>query len=116
MFVRRHLWLIFQSPSMIVIKEPLKLVTIGAVAAEGIFIEQTLDAAPVADLVGDPLRADRPTHLAVPAAAENHGGSGHTGCQQAHRPQPPGTLVFLRIRVLLLLYFHHRPSRLLVRI
>jgi len=113
-FVRCGLRLIFQSPCLIVGSQTLDVVAVWAVAAEGVFIEQTLDSAAGADLVGDSLGANRPTHFAMPAAAENDRRSGHAGRQQAHGPQPPGTLGFLR--VLILLGFHHKPFGLLFRI
>jgi hypothetical protein len=81
-------------------KQAVKVVTEWAISAKCAFIEKPLDAATQANLVGVVLRADWPTHLAVPAAAEDHHAD---ACQprgeQAHRPQP--------VRLLLLLYFTH---------
>ena len=50
-------------------QQSLQVVTVRSVAAEGFLIEQALDAAPGANLIGTSLGADRPAHLPVPAAA-----------------------------------------------
>jgi hypothetical protein len=70
------LWLIFQSFSLIPSKQLLKVVTVGTVSSESIFVKQPLNAAAGADLVGHTLGTNGPTHFAVPAAAQDNGGSG----------------------------------------
>ena len=50
----------------------IQIVAVGSVGTEGVFIEKTLDATSQANLVGVSLRANRPTHLAVPAASEQY--------------------------------------------
>lgn len=50
--------------------QPIEVITIGPVSAEGVLVKQTLDTAAEADLVGITLGAHRPAHLAVPATAE----------------------------------------------
>ena len=114
MLFRCGLRLIFQSPGLIVGNQTLNVVAVWAVAAECVFIEQALDATAGADLVGDSLGANRPTHFAVPAPPQHDGCASHAGRQQAHGPQPPGTLGFFRI--LILLGIHHKPFGLLFRI
>jgi len=52
--------------------QAIEVVTVGSVSAEGLLIKQAFDAAAQANLIGVILEADRPTHLAVPAAAEDH--------------------------------------------
>jgi len=52
--------------------EAVEVVAIGSESSEGLFIKQAFDAAAQADLIGVILEAHRPTHLPVPAAAENH--------------------------------------------
>ena len=76
MFGRWLGWLIFQSLGLIERKEALKVVAVGAVPAEAVFIEQPLDTTARANLIGNALGADRPAHLAVPAAAEDHSSPG----------------------------------------
>ena len=50
----------------------VEIVTVGSVGAECCLIKQALDAAAQANLIGVILKAHRPTHLAVPAAAKDH--------------------------------------------
>ncbi len=52
--------------------QAIEVVAVGSVSAKGLLIKQAFDAAPQANLVGVILEAHWPTHLAVPAAAENH--------------------------------------------
>jgi hypothetical protein len=105
------LWrLVFQSFSLFICNQAFKVVTIRAIAAEGVFVEQAFDSAACAHLVGTALRTDGPTHPAMPASAKNHGGSGHPGGQQAHGPEPAGTLFFHRIRVRILLVSQKEPA------
>jgi hypothetical protein len=101
----------FQPLGAIVSKQSLQIVAIGPVTTEGVLIEQAFDTAGGADLVGASLRTDGPTHLAVPAAAEQDGGASHTGREQSHGPQPTGTLRFFGARFLLLFLIHNQPVR-----
>jgi len=50
----------------------IQVVAIRSVSAKSLLIKQALDAAAQANLVRMILIAHRPTHLAVPAAAEDH--------------------------------------------
>ena len=75
--------------------QALEVVAVRPVGAESFLIKQAFDAAAQANLIGVILRANRPTHFAVPAAAEQH----HSGCPQpgdhhAQGPQPT-RLLFL---------------------
>jgi hypothetical protein len=64
----RMLRLVFHAFSLVVRNESLKIVAIRTIAPKSVFIEQALDAATGAYLVGTSLGTDRPTHLTVPAA------------------------------------------------
>jgi hypothetical protein len=69
--------------------QALEVVAVRPVGAESSLIKQAFDAAAQANLIGVILRAHRPTHIAVPATAEQH----HSGCPQprdhhAQGPQP----------------------------
>ena len=86
-------------------KQSLKIVTVWAVAAEGILVEQTLDSTGRTNLIGTTLGADRPTHLAVPAAPENHRSARQACSEQAHGPQPSTTTP--HFRRFLVFFFHH---------
>ena len=55
MFVGCRLWLIFQSPGLVIVNQALKVIAVRPVAAESILIEQALDAASGTDLVGNAL-------------------------------------------------------------
>jgi hypothetical protein len=67
----------------------VQIVTIGAVSAEGFLVEEPLDPAIQANLIGTILRTNRPTHLAMPAATECHNGSPcDAGGDQAKGPLP----------------------------
>jgi hypothetical protein len=67
----------------------VQIVTIGAVSAEGFLVEEPLDSAIQANLIGTILRTNRPTHLAMPAATECHNGSPcNAGRDQAEGPLP----------------------------
>ena len=79
MLVGGQLRLYFQPFSAIPSKELLEVVAVGAVAPKGILIEEPLDAAASADLIGTALRAYGPAHLAVPASPQNDGGTGQSG-------------------------------------
>ncbi len=52
--------------------EAIQIVAIGSVGAEGFLVEEALDAAAEADLVGVIFKANRPAHLAVPATAKDY--------------------------------------------
>ncbi len=54
------------------LNQAIQLVTVGSVSAKGFFIEQPLDAATRADLIGMLLQPNRPAHVSVPATAKNH--------------------------------------------
>jgi len=97
--------LVFQSISPIPRKQPLKIVAVGTVAAEGILIEQTLDSATRTNLVGTALGSDRPAHLPVPATPqENRRARQPSGHQ---RPEPTRTLPFRGFRF----FLHYQPER-----
>ena len=50
----------------------LQFVAVGSVGLEVLLVKEPLDPAPQADLVGVPLRANWPAHLAVPASSEEN--------------------------------------------
>ena len=78
--------------------QAIEVVAVGSVSAKGLLIKQTLDAASQANLIGMILETNRPTHLAVPAAAEYHySSSTQPGRNYTQRPQPT-RLLFLRPR------------------
>ena len=83
-------------PSRVVAGHQLiEVVTVRSVSAKGLLIEQALDAAAEADLIGVIVEANRPTHLAVPAAAKDHySGRSQPSGNHEQRPQPP-RLLFL---------------------
>jgi len=63
--------------------QAIQVVAVGAVGAEGFFIEQAFDTATEANLIGMFLEGDGPAHLAVPAATKNNqGGTRHSGSYQ----------------------------------
>jgi len=59
-------------------QETIQIVAVRPVGTESLLIEKALDPTTEADLVGVFLGANRPTHPAVPATAENH----HPGARQ----------------------------------
>src|SRR5207244_12243312 len=68
---------------------PLEIVTVGSIGSKGLLVEEPLDAAAKADLVGMFLNPDGPTHLAMPATAQNHDGSArYTSRHHSQRPNP----------------------------
>jgi hypothetical protein len=97
--------LIFRAFGLVPGKQSLKIVTVWAVASEGILVEQTLDSAGRTNLIGTTLGADRPTHLAVPAAPENHSRARQACGEQTHGPQPSTTTPHFR-RLLVFFFFH----------
>src|SRR5208337_2928742 len=68
----------------------LHIVTVRAISMETGLVEQTLDAATGADLVGEFfVIADRPAHMGMPAAAQDEGRrAAYPGHGQANRPDP----------------------------
>lgn len=58
-------------PGALPCDQVIDVVTVGPVAAESLLIEETLDAATQADLVGMFLDSYGPAHFLVPAAAQN---------------------------------------------
>ena len=67
----------------------LHVITVGSVAAEFLLVKQALDPASQAHLIRVVSLSHRPTHSAVPAAAqEEHRRSARAGGEQA-RPCPP---------------------------
>src|SRR5215469_3847410 len=98
MLVGRLLRLCFHPLSAIPCKKFLKIVAVRPVSSERILIEQSLDAATRAHLVGAALGANGPAHLAVPASPKNYGSSCKTRRHQPDRPQPPRTLAPQRLR------------------
>ena len=80
----------------------MKVVAVGTVAAKDVFVEEVLDSAACADLVGAALGTDGPAHFAVPATAKDHGRSRETGGYQG--PEPAGALSLCRLRF----FFHYQ--------
>jgi hypothetical protein len=79
--------------------QAIEIVAVGSVGAEGLLIEQTLDAAAQANLIRMILEANRPTHLAMPAPAEDHHSSrAQPSSNHTQRPQPT-RLLFLFIHL-----------------
>lgn len=105
LFGRSLLRLTFCAFGLIPGEQSLQVVTIRAIAAKGILVEEPLDSASCAYLISTALGANRPTHFAVPAASEDHGGTRQAGCEQAHRPQPSTSTP--RLRRLLVFFRHH---------
>jgi hypothetical protein len=81
--------------------QPIEIVTIGSVRAEGLLIKQALDAAAQANLIRVILEANRPTHLAMPATTEDHYSS-RSQPSSNHTQRPPPTR--------LLFFFTHQPQ------
>ena len=94
--------LMFQAFGLIQGKQSLEVVAVGTVAAKDVFVEEALDSAARADLVGTALGTDRPAHLAVPATTEDDGCSRETRGYQG--PEPAGTLSLCRLRF----FFHYQ--------
>jgi hypothetical protein len=84
----------FGSPAPITRNQAIEVVAVRSVGAEGLLIKQPLDATAQADLIGVILETDRPTHLAVPAAAkdDDSGGAQSRG-NHTQRPQPTRLLI-----------------------
>ena len=61
--------------------QAIEVVAVGSVSAKGLLIKQAFNAAAQANMVRVIMEAHRPTHLTVPAAAENH---------HSRRSQPGG--------------------------
>ena len=56
--------------------QAIEVVAVRSISAEGLLIKQAFDAAAQTNLIGMIVEAHRPTHLAVPAAAQDHYSSG----------------------------------------
>ena len=81
--------------SLVAGNQTIEIVAVGSVGAESLFIKQPLDAATQANLIGVIAEANRPTHLAVPATAEDYDSSrSQPGGNYTQRPQP-ARLLFL---------------------
>ena len=78
-----------------------EIVAIGSVRAEGLLVKETPDATTEANLIGMILETDRPTHLAMPATAEDYDSSrSQPRRNDSERPQPTR----------LLFHFTHLPQ------
>jgi len=76
----------------------LQFVAVGSVGLEVLLVKEPLDPASQADLVGVPLRANWPAHLAVPASSEeNDRHPSQAGGHDTEGPHP----------VFLFFDFHH---------
>lgn len=100
MYLRFGLWLGFGTDrplsNLVAGNQAIEVVAVGSVGAEGFLIKQALDATAQANLIGMILEANWPTHLAVPAAPENHHpGGAQPGGNDAQRPQPTRLLFLL---------------------
>jgi hypothetical protein len=94
---RRGQVLVLQVPG----NQSVQIVAVRAVSAKFPFVEQALDSATHANLVGMLLQAHRPAHFAMPTAAKHHqSGACHTCGHHAQRPTPTR----------LLLLFNHRTQ------
>jgi hypothetical protein len=81
--------------------EFIEIVAIGSVGAEGLLVKQALDATAQANLIGMILETHRPTHLAMPATAEDYDSSrSQPRRNYTQRPQPTR----------LLFHFTHLPQ------
>ena len=81
--------------------EFIEIVAIGSVGAEGLLVKQTLDATAQANLIGVILETHWPTHLAMPATAEDYDSSrSQPRRNYSERPQPTR----------LLFHFTHLPQ------
>jgi hypothetical protein len=75
--------------------EAIEVVAVRSVSTEGLLIKQTFDATTEANLIRVILEANRPTHLAMPATAEDHYSSrSQPSSNHTQRPQPT-RLLFL---------------------
>src|SRR5580698_10925662 len=85
----------WSSASAVPSDETGEIVAVGAVGAKIFLVEQALDAAAEANLVGIILSANRPTHPAMPTSAHHdHAETGQTGSKQPQRPPPSRLLDF----------------------
>ena len=67
-------------------KEFIDVVTVGTVPAQGVFIEQPLDAAIQTNSVRGPSKPDRPAHLPVAAATKDKHSGGFENVSQLGSP------------------------------
>jgi hypothetical protein len=75
--------------------QAIEVVAVRSISAEGLLIKQAFDAAAQANLIRAILEAHRPTHPAMPTAAQEHHSSGsQPGGNYSKRPQPT-RLLFL---------------------
>src|SRR5215472_3015436 len=75
--------------------ELVQIVAERPVSAKTLFVKQPLNAAAQAHLIGMLLEANRPTHFAMPATAQDqHRGSGNASCKQT-QGNLPTRLLFL---------------------
>ena len=66
--------------------QPIQVVAVRTIGAKSFFVEKALNSAAQAYLIRMLLVADRPAHLAMPAAAENeHCSPGDTGGNNTER-------------------------------
>src|SRR5260370_26636352 len=81
--------------------EFVQVIAEGTISGEGILVEQPLGAAVEPTLTVIARVADRPAHLAVPAASErHHGHARQAGCHGSGRPPPVGFLKFFGLSLL----------------
>lgn len=67
--IGRELVTLFGKLRLFPCEQTIEIVAVGSEAAKVLLVEEPLNAAIEANLVGDSLGANRPAHLAVPAAA-----------------------------------------------
>jgi len=79
----------FRDLRLVAGNQVMEIIAVGSVGAERLLIKQAFDAAPQANLIRVILEANRPAHLAVPAASKNHDSSRpEAGGNHSQRPQP----------------------------
>lgn len=84
-----------RSSSTVASHQAIEVVAVRSVGAEGLLIKQAFDAAAQANLIGVILETHGPTHLTVPAAAQDHHSSrSQPGGNHPYRPHP-ARLLFL---------------------
>jgi len=96
---------LFRFRSLAPRNQPVQVIPVRPIRAEVLFIEQSLGAAPQADLVRIALASHRPAHPAMPAPPKrDHGHSRQASRHHPQRPQPP---VFPRFFAPLRAFCHH---------
>jgi hypothetical protein len=69
--------------------QPIQVVAVGTIGTKGFLVEKALNSAAQAYLIRMLLVADRPTHLAMPAAAQNeHCSPRNSGSNNTERQFP----------------------------